>query len=398
MRKFVYQGNDRDCGFAALKMLLAHVHRDATFLRLAKTDEKRFSYTYSDLQEIARSNGVFLQAYRIIDKSHLPTITKYPILASLLEDNQRLHMVLVIKIRHRFIYYYDPRRGPLRLINSEFIHRWDGTFLSVSGVKKAKSCIYNPPIIPHSRRLALIALQMLSALFALLGFAFISQQSYFSYPLLFFGLAIICELLFRRYQFIVLKRFDQQYLIKTFADDKGIMRDKYTRYHQFKKGFFLNPQIVVQSLIVATFSALILIFNDRWHGIFLAAIAILSGIEALFKSRFDNMQRLKLTNMEQDVFAHNLNKEAVAERLAVMTQTSLATIKKITARKYVAIFMIAVAALIYVGIKEEATLNFFIFHFLFYTLFHDNLFQLLSNQIERKERMRQDAEFQDEFV
>ena len=56
---FIYQGNNFDCGYASLKMLLANVHNDKNYLYLSN-EKKDESYSLSDLVNIGKKYGVNL--------------------------------------------------------------------------------------------------------------------------------------------------------------------------------------------------------------------------------------------------------------------------------------------------------------------------------------------------
>ena len=53
MKYFIYQGNDHDCGFAALKMLLANLAKDKSYLYIPKPAKREY-YTLEDLNDIAK--------------------------------------------------------------------------------------------------------------------------------------------------------------------------------------------------------------------------------------------------------------------------------------------------------------------------------------------------------
>lgn len=398
MRHFVYQGNEQDCGFAALKMLLCRVQRNSSFLQLSKGEGKRRSYSYRDLLTIAADNGVTLKAYRLINKEEIRTWRPLPILAVINNKEHRLHMVLIHKIRHGQVFIDDPQYGSIRKSCSEFIKTWDGTFLSVSDVKMVKPVKRDSHILSPTSHVALIIMQALSAIFALVGFAFISAESYFIFPLLFFAISIVSELLFRRYQFIVLARFDKRYLSLTYHDDKTLMRGKFARYHEFKRRYFLYPQTIVQSSVIVLSSFIVLIFNDLSHIIYLMMLLLCVILERVWRVTIYNRKRQRIENMEQDIFRSGLTKEAVEEHLKNMSRDSLSLAKGVASRKYVGLFLVAVAALIYTAISGEVSLNYFIFHFMFYMLFHDNLALLSSCLEDIKEIKRRSAEFRDEFV
>ena len=78
MRYFTYQGNDYDCGFASLKMLLCYAHKTPKYLRLAKPEEKRSRYSYRDLLDIAARHGVGEQEVDQLLREHV-LVDLYPI-------------------------------------------------------------------------------------------------------------------------------------------------------------------------------------------------------------------------------------------------------------------------------------------------------------------------------
>jgi ABC-type bacteriocin/lantibiotic exporter with double-glycine peptidase domain len=111
MRYFTYQGNDYDCGFASLKMLLCYAHKTPKYLRLAKPEEKRSRYSYRDLLDIAARHGVVLTAYKLIDKGEIKKQKKWPILASLTSENGSLHLILLRRIGKKVL-ADDPASAP----------------------------------------------------------------------------------------------------------------------------------------------------------------------------------------------------------------------------------------------------------------------------------------------
>ena len=62
-----YQGNDHDCGFAALKMLLANKVHNKSYLYIKKPSKKK-DYTFQDLIRIAKSYGFVLSSFYTFTK------------------------------------------------------------------------------------------------------------------------------------------------------------------------------------------------------------------------------------------------------------------------------------------------------------------------------------------
>ena len=398
MRYFAFQGNDYDCGFASVKMLLCHAHRSARFLQLAKPPNRRDRYSYRDLLEIAQQNGVTLVAYKLIDKEEISKLRKFPILLSLKNVNNSLHLVLLRKIRGQRVYYDDPRQGQSVMNYDDFINRWDGSFMQISKVVKVRNLNKEKPILETKKRWTLILLQASSSLFALIGFAFVSSQSYFLFPLLFMVLFVVSELMFRRYQFAVLQDFDHRYLARSYDDDKAVMRKKYNHYFEFKKVYFLFPQILIGSSIICLFALTILAINDLRHLLFLSVIILFAFVDFLISKHVDDKQRTILEQIEEKTFDIAMSKKEVIVNYEHMSHLAHFIAKNTAARKYIGFFLLGASALTYAAISKEATLNFFLFHFFIYVLFYENIGKLLSSLFRLDDFKRKSAVFKDEFV
>ena len=57
MKYFIYQGNDHDCAFAALKILLANLAKDKSFLYLPKPARREY-YDLLDVVKLGRAYGI----------------------------------------------------------------------------------------------------------------------------------------------------------------------------------------------------------------------------------------------------------------------------------------------------------------------------------------------------
>ncbi len=397
MRYFAYQGNDFDCGFASLKMLLCYAHKTKKYLRLAKSDGKRSRYSYRDLLEIAAGHGVLLTAYKLMDKEEIRKQKKWPLLVSMKSDNGSLHLVVLKRIRRKVL-IDDPRSGALSIAYDDFINRWDGSFLQISKVSKPRDFDKEKPIVNWAKHFLLLSLQTFSALFALLGFAFVSSQSFFIYPLLFFALFIVCELLFRRFQLAVLSEFDERYMHRTYDDDKAIMRQKFQRFHDFKKDYFLFPQILIGALIIIFFALTILAINDIHHLIYLAIIALFAICDFLLSKLVDDKSEKVLIKIEEDSFKENLAKSDVLSNYQKMSSLTQLIVKSAITRKYVGLFLVGACALTYAAVSSAATLNFFLFHFFIYSLFYENVSKLFNSLFRIDKIKRETASFKDQFV
>ena len=133
MTYICYQGNDRDCGFASLKMLLANRMHDKRYLYIKKPSKKK-DYTFYDLMNIAKSYGFGLSAYimPVEDFKDIPRGT----LVMLNES----HLVYLKRVGKRHVTYLDPNIGKVRVKHSEFMRSWTGQVLECTNTKDAKEC------------------------------------------------------------------------------------------------------------------------------------------------------------------------------------------------------------------------------------------------------------------
>ncbi len=398
MRYFTYQGNDFDCGFASLKMLLCYAHQTTKYLSLAKPVEKNGRYSYRDLIEIASRHSVTLTAYKLIDNVEIKKQKSWPLLVSLVNQNNSLHLVVLRKIKGNKVFIDDPASGAATYRYEDFIKRWDGSFIQISKVSKAGTLQKEKPIIQFSKQLLLFTLQTFSALFALLGFAFVSSQTYFAYPLLFFALFVVCELLFRRFQLGVLSQFDDCYMHRTYDDDKTVMKKKFVKFHEFKKNYFMFPQMIIGSVIITFFAIFILTFNDLRNLLFLLVLIVFAFCDFLLCKYVDDRHQKVLEKIEDESFLKGLNKSDVLNNYQKMSSLALFIAKSAITRKYLGLFLVGVSALTYAAISAEAMINYFLFHYFVYLLFYENVSKLLNSLFSINKIKRETATFKDQFV
>jgi len=398
MRYFVFQGNDHDCGFAALKMLLSRVHRSASYLDIPKPAQKRGYFSYRDLIDLAAAHGVRLVAYTLFDKSELVIVDGLPILAAIKTSSTNVHMIVIIKITRRKIIADDPARGRIVYRRHDFVKIWDGTFIKVEEVKAEAKSKRAPALLPRGRKATLAALQILSSTFVLTSFFFVSSEVYFVMPLLFFVLFIISELVYRRYLFCAMEGFDAKYLLSTYDIDKDKMRERYLRYHAFKQGFFISPQTIVVASIATLFTAFLLVYNDWRHLFFLASVLLYSSLDASILERSTDKRRRELERLEEGILRQAMTRSEAMTNFRVMSKASSEIAKRLMLRRYVALFLIGTCVLLACALLREMTLNFLLFHFFIYLLFYENVGKLFRASSQRGENGRSLSRFKDDFL
>ena len=111
MRYFIYQGNNNDCGFTSLKMLLASTHKNKHYLNLKKPENKKGNFSIKDLIQIGKENGLILKAYQYEQKFELVEKDFSKFLAIINNENNNNHVVMVESFKDNKLTIYDPGVG-----------------------------------------------------------------------------------------------------------------------------------------------------------------------------------------------------------------------------------------------------------------------------------------------
>ncbi|MCR4879747.1 MAG: hypothetical protein K5906_02190, partial [Bacilli bacterium] len=234
----IQQANDHDCGFTALKILLANIHHDENYLFLPSPFFKE-SVSFFALMEIAETYNVSLTALKAIDKEEIIHNDKFPFIARIKKE-ENYHALYVYKMNKKYLYYIDPSSGTQKIKIEQFISLWTGEMLAIKEFNKTKCPIKKPKYLKNKELIISILFEFVSALSALLAVYFIHKDSYIFLPVIFFSLMLISEILLKRYSLLLLKRID-----KRVEDNIFDIKDKdyyayYFNYEQYKKYLLVN--------------------------------------------------------------------------------------------------------------------------------------------------------------
>ena len=202
---YIPQVTKNGCGFTCLKMLLATVHKDEKYLYL-KEDEFHGPYSYQDLLEVAMRYDVTLVGLKYDDKSDLSHFKKFPVILTVLRENQSPHAVLATKIKGKRIKILDPERGIYWQRISEFIKTWDATGLATNHVESHPFTERQIDAKDRKGEVFSYFFQTLAAVFIALATFFVKPDGSFLLPLLFALASLTCEIVLR---FMLLKRMQK---------------------------------------------------------------------------------------------------------------------------------------------------------------------------------------------
>ena len=195
---YIPQVTKSGCGFACLKMLLAAAHRDERYLYL-KEDENHGSYSYQELVALAQRYDVTLVGVKYDDKDDLRHLTRFPLILTVVNENDSPHAVLINKRRGKKVKIYDPEKGIYWQKIDRFIKRWDGTALSINQVQERPFTYRIIDVKDVKSEIVSYFMQAIAAICLALATFFIKPDGSFVLPLILLIASLACEIILRMF-------------------------------------------------------------------------------------------------------------------------------------------------------------------------------------------------------
>ena len=134
MKYSCLQESSSDCGFCALKVLLANLNNDSNYLSLE--NKKQGAYSMLDIKKLALEYKLELEGYKVEDSSLLSTLT-FPFICQIKRGKEN-HFVIVEKIKKGIFYVFDPSIGDLEINESIFLELFNQNVLTIKNHEKFK--------------------------------------------------------------------------------------------------------------------------------------------------------------------------------------------------------------------------------------------------------------------
>lgn len=383
---FIFQGNDHDCGFAALKMLLANLSKDKSYLHIPKA-KKRSHFNLNDLIDIASNYGVDLESCGCNDEYYdsiaAPCLT-------LIDQN---HVVMVKKITKKKIILYDPDAGIVKLKRDDFLARWRKIILEVNDDKNIKK-------LPKIRREILSKkLRIFEAVFALCSsiilvasFYFLNNKENAVFSFIFVGVFATFQIMENFILYKQVYNFDKKFIRPYFYQSRNKGKEKYKEFIDFKSKFFTSNRSLLSSVLVAFLIVFLLCFNDFKNVFVLLTLILVKMFEIFLFSDNSKRIRMKIAKYEQRCFNYP---EQAAE--SAMQANSIANSQVLVNSIKQIFYMILcfVFALVMMLVTKNSGCNYVIFHFVLYYAGSTSINQLIEGLSLRKEKEKLAQRFLD---
>ena len=386
MKYFIYQGNDHDCGFAALKMYLATIAKNRSYLYIPKPT-KREHYNLEDLVNIAAEYNVPLDACTCskdyFDSLDAPTI-------ALIDDN---HTVLIKRKYKHSVVLYDPGRGVVRMRREEFLRRWRNVILTTDNPEMVKKLERKRQrLLPLKLDIITNAISFISASALIVTFYLLNKSENFLFSFIFLCLFVAGQIAEKAILYKHVYTFDLEYIPRYFNYRQNCSKEKYLEFTNYKRQFFVTNRQYLSNALIAFMITFLLILNDFRNVFALFALILLKILEILVFSRNEQDTKNCIAELESRSFkdpkvAKDLALEANVKADGHILYNSMKDIFYIFASFGFAVIMMFVT--------KNMGCNFVIFHFVMYFAGFNAFAHLLDGISSRKDAQKIERRFFD---
>ena len=359
MKYFIPQIDQTDCGFACLKMLIAHLYEDERALFL-KQDENHGPYNMLQIKEKGELYGISLKGIEVTDKKSI-TELKFPFIAVLKKKNDIYHYVLVTKVKWGSVYYSDPTEGESSTSMKNFFSLWVGNSLIVDDFTK-KEIEFQGDLTKNSKKnVFTIVFQILSALFLGVGIYFIDEKTKIYIPLLFLVLSLVSEIILRVLLVKQMEKMDEEFVLGLDADRKKLFQ-LYERYEDYKKKSLSSKMNLIFTFIVILFIAAITLINNIYNAFVVLMPLLLAIIDVKFVEN-ELKEKDEVISLEEREIVGMRNIDTFKKHIEKIHLRGYKVARLMLIKKYIYSGLIAITALLTTVFNETFSLPYVIFYF-----------------------------------
>ncbi len=385
MNYFIPQIDYSDCGFACLKMMIAHQYQNKDALYI-KQDESHGPYSLLDLTKEALKYGITLKGIECEDKNNIKEMP-LPAIILLQKKNNVCHYVLLTKVRKTSLTYLDPEEGEVRTSKTNFKKIWTGAALIIENFEAIEVSFPHEILINKKVNSYLTTiLQFLSAAFMIVGVYFIDDKSKIYIPLLFLSSAFIFELILRYYLIARMEKFDE-----TFIKDANIEKGKYSlfyqRYEEYKKASLVTNMNLAFSFLTILFIAVVILMNNIYNAFIILTPLFLSIVDLKIITPAIK-EKEQVIAIEERELSTLRNVDMLKRQMDKIHLRSYKLARKILVKKYVILAILVVTALLTTVFNETFSLPYVIFYFALCYLLFEQYTNFMKYPICKNEQLK----------
>lgn len=386
MKYFIFQGNDHDCGFASLKMLLAHVARDKSYLFIPKP-VKREGYSVDDLVKIANEYDFKLESFGCDDNYYVKM--KTPCL-TLIDKN---HVIMVKKVDKKHITFYDPAYGKTKLKRDNFLARWRQIVIEISDdTKPRKIPKYRQEILPKKMKIFDTIISSVSVAILVGTFYLLNDTLNAIFSLVILGLFATFQIIENFLIHREIYHFDKSYISPFFYQVKNQNKLSYYEFIEFKRKYFSLNRNLLSSVLIAILITFLLCLNDFKNLFVLLALILVKILDNVLFGRVEEKKKKEIAEYEEKCFD---GKGRTVEYATKANNLANLLVSQNSMKQIFYMFLSFALALVMMITTGNSGCNYVIFHFLLYYFGANSISSVLLSLSNRKEVKKEEQRFLD---
>ncbi|HOZ02226.1 MAG TPA: cysteine peptidase family C39 domain-containing protein [Bacilli bacterium] len=377
---YIPQIGEFDCGFACLKMLMAHIHKDKNYLYLP-FHEKNQTFSYQQLTTIALKYNIELVGFRVEDEEEIKKNKVFPLIVSLNQENDNKHAVIISSLKWNRVQISDPAKGTYSLSFKKFFSLWDKTGLLIKNYADTPCPFIYQNNIKMMDYIIPFFCQVMTGISGVLSVYFFDKNIPFFIPLLLLIAFGFFEVLLRRSLFKLMNRIDNDILQR--ANIKG--KDYHSfhqRFEKFKQMVMSTPLNFLYVFLICAFLVFIILINDPKNILLIIAPLLITIFDAFCLKPF-------LKNKEEDIarvekaLLKSKDIEDFRQREFTLHDKTYQYGKIVLLKKYTFILIMLIATCSLLIANQQFSIPFIVFYLSVEFALYSNLSKLFSFSEER---------------
>ncbi len=384
----IYQAQEKGCGYAAIKNLLAYngfAHAES----LAEPPIEEKAPTLSELIAFASQFGLTLSGYKFLEPSALSTCDCFPLLL-MLEENGKEHLVMAKKKKKDRYLILDPASGESWQKEKELLAKFGGVYLrQLSYESKEEKGEAMPSLKRPLIAYVLPLFPFLEAALAFFAVMFFSSVSNFTLLLLF--VAAYCLLILSRSVFLLasMEQFDAQWSQGLATREKEERKEALKHYLSYKKASIVPWASLPENIACFAFIFFLVAVNEP---LFACLTLIPFSIFFLDKLLLRKKQKKEIASIASKEEAFLQSEETIGKRMTMLSDlfSSLTVYtRKELSKKAILVLLCLASSCLGLLSGEFASNRFllFVFSSLYLLSLGERIFADLENiETEKRER------------
>ena len=361
------QRDDKTCGEAILRMLLAYAHKSRLYLTLPLSGNLDNMLA---LSKKAKEFGVILEGRKYEKVEDIQEI-KTPFIMQIAKKG--VNHFLFIKVKKGKLYINDPS-GEFYILSPLHLQKYfTGNILVVNCVEKVS---LPPRTSMHAAKRPLV-IHALFLLFIILGFAFLGVPDIDLLSYIFFTVAALLKIVEQQLIISAFVDFDIRYIGPKLNTYKKDFPKNFLRLQKAKEQTFTYPLRLFSGLSTLTFITILLIINN----LLLLIVALYLFIFALIETRMLRVNKNKEWQINSNYDNLLVVESSKREELYLqLIKDSACLAKKHVYRNVIVHFSLGVLIIVLMYLSANFTLNFLTFYFFGFSYYYfelKKLFRLL---------------------